>query len=221
METSTIILLLIGWTILSFFIGTVGADRKIGQTGAFWVSFLTSPIIGLLVILASDKIEEGEKPRTEKLANVHQLSSAEHIFATQVCDAAAKHLTAGDVDAALKELEECYTTIRTHPLVNFNLACCYSRKENAVASLKYLKDAIRNGYYTFDHLKKDPDLQFLREQEEYKVFANAGFDVNAIRVTEKPNNNKYELLEKIGKLKQDGVLSQEEFEKEKTKILSM
>lgn len=45
----------IAWIILSFVVAAMGSDRKIGGFGAFLVSLFFSPIIGILVVLASTK----------------------------------------------------------------------------------------------------------------------------------------------------------------------
>ncbi len=48
------------WIILSFVVGFVGNDRKIGFGGAFFISLILSPLIGLIFALMS-KTEEDEK----------------------------------------------------------------------------------------------------------------------------------------------------------------
>lgn len=45
----------IAWIILSFVVAAMGSDRKIGGLGAFLVSLFFSPLIGILVVLASTK----------------------------------------------------------------------------------------------------------------------------------------------------------------------
>lgn len=48
------------WIILSFVIGFIGSGRKIGFGGAFFISLILSPLIGLIFALMS-KTEEDEK----------------------------------------------------------------------------------------------------------------------------------------------------------------
>ncbi|MBF0153449.1 MAG: hypothetical protein HQL64_06900 [Magnetococcales bacterium] len=48
------------WLLLALAIGVMGARRKLGFWGYFFGSILLSPMIGLLLVLASDK-----KPRQE------------------------------------------------------------------------------------------------------------------------------------------------------------
>jgi hypothetical protein len=57
---------IIGWIIFSIIIGVIGANRKIGFLGAFFLSLLLSPIIGLIVTLVS-KSNEAEKFENEIL----------------------------------------------------------------------------------------------------------------------------------------------------------
>lgn len=51
--------ILIVWIIFSFVVGAIGNNRKIGFAGAFFVSLILSPLIGLIITLVSkDKNEE-------------------------------------------------------------------------------------------------------------------------------------------------------------------
>jgi len=43
------------WIILSFLIASAGSSRKIGYLQSLFISLLLSPIIGLIVVLFSDK----------------------------------------------------------------------------------------------------------------------------------------------------------------------
>ena len=47
-----------GWIIFSFVVGYVGSTRKIGFWGAFLLSLLLSPIIGIIIAFASKSIED-------------------------------------------------------------------------------------------------------------------------------------------------------------------
>jgi len=61
----------IGWVIFSFVLGMLGSGRKIGFFGAFFLSLLLSPIIGLIFVLVS-KNEEDELSK-EKILNTQNL----------------------------------------------------------------------------------------------------------------------------------------------------
>jgi hypothetical protein len=62
--------MILGWIILSFVIGFVGSGRKIGFWGAFFLSLLLSPIIGLIITLVSknkdDEVYKKEVLETQK-----------------------------------------------------------------------------------------------------------------------------------------------------------
>lgn len=50
--------------LIAHIIGNVGKDKKVGYSTTFWISFLLSPIIGLLLVIASlpiDKVIHTEK----------------------------------------------------------------------------------------------------------------------------------------------------------------
>lgn len=46
---------LVIWVVLSFVCAALGNDKKIGAVGAFFASLLLSPLIGFVIVLASDK----------------------------------------------------------------------------------------------------------------------------------------------------------------------
>ena len=46
---------LIAYCALCYIVGMLGADRKFGLWGTAAISFIFTPIIGLLIVLASDK----------------------------------------------------------------------------------------------------------------------------------------------------------------------
>lgn len=59
-----------GWIIFSFVVGAIGSSRKIGFWGAFFLSLLLSPILGLIITLVS-KNEEDEAYK-EKVLSVQK-----------------------------------------------------------------------------------------------------------------------------------------------------
>ena len=53
------------------------------------------------------------------------------------------------------------------PLVHYNLACSFSLTEEFRKAANALRKAIHYGYRDFDHLRKDADLEPLRQNEIY------------------------------------------------------
>ena len=54
------------------------------------------------------------------------------------------------------------------PTVHYNLACDYSLLKNTELCLGALEKALGLGYRAFKHMDKDPDLEFIRQDERYK-----------------------------------------------------
>lgn len=61
----------IGWIIFSIIVGALGSSRKIGFAGAFFLSLILSPVIGLIITLFS-KDKENEKYKEEILITQKQ-----------------------------------------------------------------------------------------------------------------------------------------------------
>lgn len=49
--------------IISNIIGNLGKEKKIGYSTSFWVSFLLSPIIGILMVIASVPLSDQDKDK--------------------------------------------------------------------------------------------------------------------------------------------------------------
>ena len=59
------------WILFSFIVGAIGSGKKIGFFGAFILSLILSPIIGLIIALVS-KSKEDEKLQKELLKTQKQ-----------------------------------------------------------------------------------------------------------------------------------------------------
>ena len=59
-----------GWLLFSIIVGAIGSGRKIGFWGAFLLSLLLSPIIGIIITLVSKNKEDEEYK--EKLLKTQQ-----------------------------------------------------------------------------------------------------------------------------------------------------
>lgn len=72
----------LGWIIFSIIVGSIGNSRNIGFAGAFFLSLLLSPLIGLIITLISkDKQEEKYKEellktQKETLSNIKETKTS-------------------------------------------------------------------------------------------------------------------------------------------------
>ena len=51
---------------------------------------------------------------------------------------------------------------------HYNIACMYSRLKKVDASIEWLKKAIDKGYTNWESIKKDGDLDNIRNATDYK-----------------------------------------------------
>jgi len=77
------------WVALCFFIGSVGSKRKIGWAGAFFISLLLSPLIGLIVVAFSDK-NSATKHKWKEYAE----SAKKSEFKGEISDAISNYMDA-------------------------------------------------------------------------------------------------------------------------------
>lgn len=65
-----IFFVIIIWLVLCFVIADAGGKRKIGYGGAFWISFLLSPLLGFIFVLLSDRKPKGKSQELKEKINM-------------------------------------------------------------------------------------------------------------------------------------------------------
>ncbi len=203
------------WVILSFVVSSIGKGRKIGRGNVFIISFLFSPIIGALVGLGSERLPEGYV--TEALKQ-------------QACAlffSAAKKASQEDFQGAINDLIEAVRINPQYGLAYYNLACYYGILKMIGPSFKYLSMAVENGYSDFQKIAADPDLAILHSHPDYPSFANNGYkfisSFNTIGHQSHQNDINVDIIDKIERLsslKDNGILTEEEFKSQKNKLLN-
>ena len=112
--------------------------------------------------------------------------------------------------------------------IYFNLACAYSLLENKEKAFQYLELAVAKGLKDFDRIGSHDDLAFLRIQPEFESFKAAGFRV-AKAPTETKDDEEKEVpmddillaqLNRLMELRKKGVLTEQEFVRERKKVLA-
>jgi len=199
--------IIFGWVILSFIVAFIGSDRKIGYLGTLGLSLLLSPLIGAIVALASQR-----KP----VRNYQQLPPE----VSKLYNKARKEYKNGNSKMAIDYLLEAQKLKPNHWLILFNLALTYSDIKNKEKAFYYLDKSVANGYSHFKHIQEQPSLKFLREQPEFSEFAENGYRLPKTENKSNSGNDSVSKLEKLAQLKEKGVLTEEEFQKEKQKILT-
>jgi len=203
-----ILAFLIIWIILAFIVAVAvaGTSRKLGFWSAFLLSFFLSPIIALIFTFLS-----GEKKVEKKISQI-QISL----------------INEGDIlfkENKLSEAIEKYTSALTYseksPHTNFKLAKIYSILENGDNSLKHLSKAIQDGFDNFEVINNDKSLAYLRSIPEFKSFSINGYKLMPLHGETIKPISRIEELEKLVVLFEKGLLTKEEFDNEKNRILSL
>ena len=124
----------------------------------------------------------------------------------------------GAIDDFKKALEIDKNDIASH----FNIACAYSLTEKADQSFYHLGQAVRNGFSDFDKIKTHDDLAYIRIQPEFEKLMENKFQsasgVKDIPIQDEKDDQLLNQLQKLAELRDKGLITQEEFVKEKAKL---
>jgi len=113
--------------------------------------------------------------------------------------------------------------------VYFRLAAIHSILEDENRSLAYLSQALEHGFYDFDEIENTDQLAYLRATPAYFSFKSNGYRIPVSPPTAPPPARAEETLElsddlitsieRLARLKEEGILNEEAFVREKQKIL--
>jgi len=210
--------IIFGWIILSFIVAFIGSDRKIGYGGTLLLSLLLSPIIGALFAIASPRKTQMNNNQSQMKTNQSKYKYSKE--ANRLYNAAKKEYKNGNTNQAIELLEKAVKISPFSVNIPLLLTTCYSKIENKEKAFFYLDKATKNGFSTFNQIYKEKELKFLREQPEFNDFAENGYRYPKTEIESNIPNDSVTQLEKLAQLKEKGLLTEEEFQKEKQKILT-
>jgi tetratricopeptide (TPR) repeat protein len=78
------------------------------------------------------------------------------------------YIQKGDFRRAGIFLEIAVRAGNEHPNLLYNLACLYSKARNKKKALDYLGQAVKKGFNDLELIKKDTDLDFIRNEKKFK-----------------------------------------------------
>jgi len=137
-------------------------------------------------------------------------------------------LTGESIQVEEKDLNKYSNTIEiansekfTNPDTLFELACLYSLLEDSEKAYEYLSDAVAKGFKPLKKIHSQNDLKWLRHQSDFEQFVSNGYKLkNELSANNEITTTEYlEELKVLSKLKEDGVLTEKEFEELKAKII--
>lgn len=102
-------------------------------------------------------------------------------------------------------------------LTHLNLSFIYSKLENKEA-YAHLAKAVEHGYSNFQKIQSAEGLEWLRNQAGYSQFVKSGYRLS-IGVAD-THTNSLEQLERLAHLRSQHILTEEEFQSQKNKILN-
>lgn len=135
-----------------------------------------------------------------------------------------------DFKGAIKNYQQSLRINPTDPIVHFNLACLFSLEEEPSHAFMHLSKAVEYGFVMYDKIRTHDHLAFLRTQTEFDVFVANGYKMQKVSPM-LPPRQKDEIdlmsdevmnkLERLASLRDKGILTEAEFQKQKSKILKL
>jgi tetratricopeptide (TPR) repeat protein len=165
-------------------------------------------VIGLIALVA------GGSSATNN-ATPKRATSAE---ARRLFDSGERQIKIKDYDGALEILERVLDIQPFAPMTNYYLGTLYSVKEDKNRAFKHLSLAIEQGFKDFRAMDSTPRLDFLRKQPEYREFVRNGYKLPEVKSAD--DGDYIAKLERLGKLKTEGLITDEEFTEQKSKLLN-
>ena len=133
-----------------------------------------------------------------------------------------------DYDGAIVDFKKALRAKYNDRSVHFNIACCYSINEEANLALFHLDKAVSFGFVDFDKIQHHNALAFVRTDETYDNFVKNGYRLlQTENLSGKPIDNQpaqpefsslLEQIQKLGELREKGILTEEEFALQKQKL---
>ena len=131
-----------------------------------------------------------------------------------------------DFKAAISDYRKALDISPDDPELHFQIARAYSLTEEKELAFRHLDTAVRYGLKNPEKIETDEDLAFLRVQPEYEAFKRNGYEIPAKAI----EAHKRDLLDedlllaqlkKLNELKKKGLLSNNEYEQEKKKLMEL
>ncbi len=129
-----------------------------------------------------------------------------------------------DFQGAIEAYKKSLKVEPNDPQIHFNMACLYSLMEDTQSAYMHLSTAVKQGYVDFDRIKTHNHLAYLRTHPEFEQFVKNGYSFQAqLNAPPSPimelTDDVIVKLERLSQLKDKGILTEEEFQKQKAIIM--
>lgn len=128
-----------------------------------------------------------------------------------------------DIEAAIEDFQQALKIDPNDLTIHFNLACAYSQTEKADKAYEHVSMAVEMGFTDFERIDNHDALAFMRIQPQWEEFKANGYSLR--KQLEEPKENLLDndlllqQLKKLNELKERGLITEEEFLEQKTKLI--
>jgi len=171
-------------------VGYSSRDREIGLVQALFLSLLLTPLVGLLAMLRSPRID----PRT--FASTGEVR--------RLFDQGETNIRKRNYDEAIRIFEQILDRQQVAPMTNYYLATLHSVKADKDAAFTCLTRAIDQGFKDFAAINSNPRLKFLRSQPEFREYVRNGYRLPRVNtVTDEVTTNS----DGVGQIRAEGGMT--------------
>jgi len=131
-----------------------------------------------------------------------------------------------DIEEAIEDFHKALKIDPNDVSLYFNLACAYSLMEDKEEAFKYIELSVAKGLKDQSRIMSHDDLAFIRIQPEFQEFKTRGFKRTRQVRQEKESGERpmddilLAQLNRLMELRKKGVLTEQEFTRERKKVLA-
>jgi tetratricopeptide (TPR) repeat protein len=129
------------------------------------------PRLGTVLRELQIRYLQKEAQKTGKSANKYDAALAHRLLTDLTLNMSREgsaNLQKGDYHRAALFFDIAVRAGNERPNLIYNLACVYSLAGNKKKALNYLEQAVKKGFNDLEWIKKDKDLDFIRNEKEFK-----------------------------------------------------
>jgi uncharacterized membrane-anchored protein YhcB (DUF1043 family) len=208
------------------------AEQRSASTAAIVAGLILS-IVGIVMLVTKTKKQRKQETELALLKTYNNFnrtnttSTHQSIKELSIPELFTKFVTSyqsKDFDSCISSSKQILSIDPTNYKAYFNIAKIYSRTQFN-DEFQMLQNAVDNGLKDKSKINEDPDFNWIKKQNGFKEFIEKNsykdLTTKVSNVTSTDNfDDRIAKIEKLGKLKEQGLLSEEEFQKEKLKILA-
>lgn len=175
------------------------------------------------VVAHSNEKTQNKLNQIHRSVNSNSNNVINHQYYNQLSNLSHQLYNSKDYIGAKDALLKLITLNPRDSRIYFNLACCYSLSENK-QGFNALSNAVINGYSNLERIRTYEALSWLRNQPEYNIFSQNGYKLYIDSNTVNTSNQTLDTLseiERLGKPKEQGLITEDEFNEQKKRILNI